>query len=859
MRFLFLSLLCWFFFLPLKAKGDFMTSIIGSTTQQDTRSIPPSKLRCGDGKLGYGLYWMDNSTNEIKFTVYRTVNSANGFSVCFEVKSNTLTTTGSEYFCKIDYKPENFYFYKVVAVDKSGKISSSELITLPKRPVGLAVKTDSVSAILTWSYPVDNLVNFVFIERSIKPSDEFQIMSPVVNQGGVTYVDYSAEPGIDYYYRIRGVTYDSKSKITSYTIPTEAIGPVKISNSGKDYDGLVNFNGRDYKYKTFLNQTWMIENLAYLPEVYPATSISASEKRYYIYGYQGSDLTEAMKTENYKIYGVLYNWTAASDGVEISSADLVGVQGICPTGWHLPSNKEWVDLWNNLNKVQTANHKAIVADAMAKGARVYDSVQFIGDFASPDFNPFKVAPGGFLLNDSMKFYSVGEVENYWSSTSRILADKGIRVSNAGKESGFPVRCIKGPALPRVTTVETADITETTAKPGGTVLGDGGAVVTARGICWNTIGMPTITDHLATTGDGIGVFNGVLSGLIAGTTYYIRAYATNIVGTAYGAQKWFKTGGNGAVPSVLTVQYADILGTSASVSGIISAFGGDSILAQGVCWSPKKKPTVTNSIVIDRSGKLNFTGYLAGLTPLTTYYSRAFATNKYGTGYGEEKQFITAAGVPDGTFAYEGRTYAYTTIGTQTWMSENLAYLPSVSPVTVGSNDKPYYYVYGYEGYNIDSAKATANYSMYGVLFNWNAATTACPPGWHLPGQGEMTLLTEYLTNYGYGRGGFGNRIAKSMASTTGWEPSIYPGTLGNDPATNNRSGFNAIPGGQCYSLPVGKATNIGKGAIFWSATANMRDPSYAYALVLFYSKDNANPYPNADKKNGFSVRCLKDK
>jgi uncharacterized protein (TIGR02145 family) len=372
-------------------------------------------------------------------------------------------------------------------------------------------------------------------------------------------------------------------------------------------------------------------------------------------------------------------------------------------------------------------------------------------------------------------------------------------------------------------------------------------------------MPALSDNNATNGTGTGAYNCPVSGLKAGTIYFTRAFATNSAGTTYGAQKQFKTTGKAALATVSTVKVGDILGTSASGNGNITALGGDSVSIRGVCWNTKKKPTIANSVVIDRSGKLNFVCYAAGLTPVTTYYLRAFATNSSGTAYGEEQQFTTGAATVDGSFDYKGRTYTYTTIGTQTWMSENLAWLPTISSFTVGSNDKPFYYVYGYEGSNVDSAKATESYKKYGVLYNWKAATTACPTGWHLPGQEEMNIFTDYLTNYGYGRGGYGNRIAKSLASTTGWERSIYPGTVGNEPGTNNQSGFNAIPGGQCYSLPVGVSTNIGKGAIFWSATENLRDPVYGFSLVLFYSRDIATPYPNADKKNGFSVRCLKDK
>lgn len=859
MRFLLLSLLWISLSIPLTANGSFLAGSNHANNPQDTDPAPPVIMRCGDGSQGYGLYWKDNSVNEVKFKVYRAVNSAADFSVCFEAKSNTSATTGTEYFCNIDYLPENFYMYKVASLNKSGKSSFSDFIVLPKRPVGLTVTTDTISAILRWTYPVDHLLNFIFVERSNFPDKDFQIMSPVVNQGGLTYIDYSADPGAEYYYRLRGVSYDSKTKVTSYTTPSETAGPVRVLRNGTDYDGMVNIHGRDYQVKTFINQTWMIENLAYLPHVNPPSSVSSTDKRYYVSGYTGSDIAEAMKTDNYKAYGVLYNWTAASEGIQGNSTDPIGVQGICPTGWHLPSNKEWIDLWNNLNQVKAMRNSKFLADAMAKGAKVYDHQQFIGDFALPVFDEFRASRAGFFMNDSVKFHSAGEVENYWSSTSRILADKGIYASDASKESGFPVRCIKGPAYPLVTTAEAINIAETAANMGGTVSSDGGAPVISRGVCWNYTGMPALSDNTATNGNGTGAFTCPVKGLKAGTVYFIRAFATNSAGTTYGEQKQFKTAGKNALPDVSTVKVADILGTSASVSGTLNSFGGDSISAVGVCWNSSKKPTIDNNVTLSRSGKLNFTCYLPGLTPLTTYYVRAYSTNSAGTGYGAEQQFTTGAAEKDGTFDYQGGTYAYTTIGTQTWMAENLAYLPAVSSFTVGSNDTPFYYVYGYEGSNVDSAKATTSYNKYGVLYNWKAATTACPTGWHLPSQDEMNLLTDYLTNYGYGRGGYGARIAKSMASSTGWEPSIYPGTIGNDPASNNTSGFNALPGGQCYSLPVGVSTNQGKGAIFWSSTENKRDPIYAYSMVLFYSKDNANPYPNADKKNGFSVRCLKDK
>ncbi|MDD4178128.1 MAG: FISUMP domain-containing protein, partial [Bacteroidales bacterium] len=78
------------------------------------------------------------------------------------------------------------------------------------------------------------------------------------------------------------------------------------------------------------------------------------------------------------------------------------------------------------------------------------------------------------------------------------------------------------------------------------------------------------------------------------------------------------------------------------------------------------------------------------------------------------------------------------------MKENLAYLPNVSQPDDGSQTSPFYYVYGYEGFSVPEAKTTPNYQTYGVLYNWPAALTACPQGWHLPSDNEWTILTDYL-------------------------------------------------------------------------------------------------------------------
>ena len=85
---------------------------------------------------------------------------------------------------------------------------------------------------------------------------------------------------------------------------------------------------------------------------------------------------------------------------------------------------------------------------------------------------------------------------------------------------------------------------------------------------------------------------------------------------------------------------------------------------------------------------------------------------------------------------DGKTYKTVKIGNQWWMAENLAYLPSVGPYDIQSVINPMYYVYDYLGTNVNEAKATENYRTYGVLYNWPAAKSACPIGWHLPSDEE---------------------------------------------------------------------------------------------------------------------------
>lgn len=194
------------------------------------------------------------------------------------------------------------------------------------------------------------------------------------------------------------------------------------------------------------------------------------------------------------------------------------------------------------------------------------------------------------------------------------------------------------ALPTVTTTVVTNITATTATGGGNVISDGGMAVTARGICWNTTGNPSLADSHTTDGTGTGSFTSSIAGLTHSTTYYVRAYATNNIGTAYGEELSFTT--LDTLPTVITSAVANISATAATCGGNVTDDGGATVTARGVCWSTNHNPTVGDNHTTDGCGAGNFTSSLTGLTPNTTYYVRAYATNSVGTVYGEEEVFTT---------------------------------------------------------------------------------------------------------------------------------------------------------------------------------------------------------------------------
>jgi uncharacterized protein (TIGR02145 family) len=209
---------------------------------------------------------------------------------------------------------------------------------------------------------------------------------------------------------------------------------------------------------------------------------------------------------------------------------------------------------------------------------------------------------------------------------------------------------------------------------------------------------------------------------------------------------------------------------------------------------------------------------------------------------------------------DGTQYRMVTIGDQTWMRENLKYLPSVSGIYIWSPNEPHYYVNGYNGSDVDQARATDNYNTYGVLYNWTAALNGdspvdsasigvqgiCPSGWHLPSYAEWKQLVNYLG---------GDSIAGGKLKEAGTLHWLSPNT-----GATNESGFTALPGGGFISWEGYAFWPPGNYSFLWSASW---DDEISKLNSIFLDKENNNVnwgWNNTSdfKGHALSVRCIKD-
>ncbi|MDD3685361.1 MAG: FISUMP domain-containing protein, partial [Bacteroidales bacterium] len=317
---------------------------------------------------------------------------------------------------------------------------------------------------------------------------------------------------------------------------------------------------------------WMAENLRYLPQVNGLVSSTNTTTPYYcIYDYNSSsnNIEDALATENYQRFGVLYNYLAASPNSLFCEDSLINVQGVCPTGWHLPSDNDWkeleISLGMNENSVNLYGWRGQSEGSALSGEYSLWTDGLLVSNVLFGESGFNAVPDGLRYNNNSA--EINSTANYISSSKNEQNEyikrsiyHNLNAINRYKSSSLgliSVRCLKNSdntiSLPYLTTREAQIITNDSIISGGIISSDGGSEIISRGVVWSRNQNPDLNSNEGYTiiVGQTGYFLSELTGLIQGETYYVRAYATNSLGTAYGNEIEFYT-------DICTPMYANIL-------------------------------------------------------------------------------------------------------------------------------------------------------------------------------------------------------------------------------------------------------------------------------------------------------------
>lgn len=434
-------------------------------------------------------------------------------------------------------------------------------------------------------------------------------------------------------------------------------------------------------------------------------------------------------------------------------------------------------------------------------------------------------------------------------------------------------------LPTLVTTDVSEITTSSAISGGQITANGGIPIISRGVAWSTNPNPTLDDNFTVDGTGTGFFTSFLEELSFATKYYLRAYATNDAGTAYGNEVNFTT--QTGLIELITTPVTDITINSAISGGNILDDGGDMVIARGIVWGKIENPSIDNNegITNEEAGTGGYVSQLTELTMITVYYVRAYATNSLGTFYGNQIEFRTLGinGIPcpgsETIFDSDGNIYNTVLIGYQCWMASNLRttkYNTGVDLPT-GYNNSEWgslmsgaYAIYPHTtiaGLNSDAEVL----ETYGALYNWYAISTGiiCPKGWHVPSDNDWTQLTDYIVSQGYPNdsddpNGAGNvlKSCRQINSPLGGECNTTVHPRWNSDITHSgfdEYDFSGIPGGLRSAAGIYDAN--GFQSLWWTSTENSLANAWYRGIFHYVGRIHLNDF---SKASGFSVRCVRD-
>jgi uncharacterized protein (TIGR02145 family) len=413
----------------------------------------------------------------------------------------------------------------------------------------------------------------------------------------------------------------------------------------------------------------------------------------------------------------------------------------------------------------------------------------------------------------------------------------LKGASYGREITFSTE----PELPVVVTGSIFNINPFGAEAGGVVTSSGGLDVTERGFYWGTSPNPVLTGTKLAIGIGTGSFTSQLTSLNPAIRYYVKAYAINSMGIAYGEEKSFLT--KGEKPVADTATYSDLGANSVVLTAIVR--GND--LSTSVTFEYGETASYGTSVVGDISpvfGRDTVKAVITGLDPLKTYHFRAAVENVLGTDNSNDAVFTTyTTGVTGLLTDSEGNGYHTIGIGYQVWMTENLrsvVYKNGSDSIPLVKND------------SVWASKTTAAFcwfdnnsalykNEYGALYNWYAVETGnlCPAGWRVPTNEDISALVDFLKGAGIAGGSLKEK------GTLHWNSP-------NSGATD-KFGFSARGGGRINNEGVFDFMKVEGN---WWTSSSYGTYNATYLNLLFNYPSSFQSYTS--KKTGMSVRCIRD-
>jgi uncharacterized protein (TIGR02145 family) len=393
----------------------------------------------------------------------------------------------------------------------------------------------------------------------------------------------------------------------------------------------------------------------------------------------------------------------------------------------------------------------------------------------------------------------------------------------------------------ITTTSVTAVTSTSVQTGGEITSDGGSAITKRGICWAAHANPSVSDSIIDNGTGSESFTVTLNNLSAKTTYYIKAYAINGSGTGYGNEISFTT--TAGLATITTNVVSNIQPLSASGGGNITNDGGAAITERGIVYATAANPTISNFKIPAGTGTGTFTATISPLASQQTYYVKAYATNSYGTSYGNQVQFNAASA--NTLTDIEGNVYPYVTIGSQNWMASNLKVTKykNGDPVTNGYATASFAWSSTTQGAFTFPSGDPSKKDSFGLLYNRFAIDDTrgvCPTGWHMPTDDEWKAL----------------EINQGMSSSDADLTGVYRGTIAPKLREGGTSGLNLQFAGYLFHVD-GSYGDFRRQGFYYSSTPGTSTTRYYRSLTVSSDPNAAGVYRTYNRY-AMSVRCVKD-